>query len=128
MLEIKLFNIFFKYLKNGACGIYFLLHQWNRHPSKPSSRGCHPISLRSCHSFFIIYTLSYVKGVKKCVKMLEFKHFDIGKLDFKQLERARLINNIYVYLMFSQTKLGRLTYDFRRVGVKPELKVGSWRS
>ena len=38
MLEIKLFNIFFKYLKNGACGIYFLLHQWNRHPSKPSSR------------------------------------------------------------------------------------------
>ena len=27
MLEIKLFNIFFKYLKNGACRIYFLLHQ-----------------------------------------------------------------------------------------------------
>ena len=26
--------------------------------------------------------------------MLEFKHFDIGKLDFKQLERTRLLNNI----------------------------------
>ena len=27
--------------------------------------------------------------------MLEFKHFDIGKLDFKQLERARLIRYDY---------------------------------